>query len=144
MQFRDTDTDTDTDTEPEGLLAEGAISATHTRAVMRVMNRLPDAIDTATRAVAEQQLADATRMLAPEQVTHVGDRLLGFLDPDNPHGWATETVPAGSALAGRTQWRPPVEIDPHRTPQVNHLHHPEHILAESLKRYRAELTRLRN
>ncbi|SUA78336.1 Domain of uncharacterised function DUF222 [Nocardia otitidiscaviarum] len=65
-------------------------------------------------------------------------------DPDNPHGWATETVPAGSALAGRTQWRPPVEIDPHRTPQVNHLHHPEHILAESLKRYRAKLTRLRN
>ncbi|WP_280356536.1 HNH endonuclease signature motif containing protein, partial [Nocardia otitidiscaviarum] len=59
-------------------------------------------------------------------------------DPDNPHGWATETVPPGSALAGRTQWRPPVEIDPHRTPQVNHLHHPEHILAESLKRYRAK------
>ncbi|WP_306363919.1 DUF222 domain-containing protein [Nocardia sp. CC227C] len=61
--------------------SEGAISATHARAVMRVMNRLPDAVDTTTRAVAEHHLADA-RMLAPEQVTHVGDRLLGYLDPD--------------------------------------------------------------
>ncbi|WP_282783781.1 DUF222 domain-containing protein [Nocardia sp. CC201C] len=62
--------------------AEGAISATHARAIMRVMDRIPDAVDTATRAVAEHHLADAARVLAPEQVTHVGDRLLGFLDPD--------------------------------------------------------------
>ncbi|WP_306361210.1 hypothetical protein [Nocardia sp. CC227C] len=41
--------------------SEGAISATHARAVIRVMNRLPDAVDTATRAVAEHHLADAAR-----------------------------------------------------------------------------------
>ncbi|MBF6241914.1 DUF222 domain-containing protein, partial [Nocardia otitidiscaviarum] len=62
--------------------AEGAISPTHARTVMRVMHRLPDAIDTATRTIAEEHLADAARTLAPEQLTHVGDRLLGFLDPD--------------------------------------------------------------
>ncbi|MBF6132624.1 DUF222 domain-containing protein [Nocardia otitidiscaviarum] len=80
MQFRDTDT------EFEGLLAEGAISATHARAVMRVMNRLPDAIDTATRTVAEQQLADAARMLAPEQVTHVETGCWASSTPTTPTG----------------------------------------------------------
>ncbi|WP_306363543.1 HNH endonuclease signature motif containing protein [Nocardia sp. CC227C] len=62
--------------------AEGVISGDHARAVMRVMDRLPDAIDTEHRAVAEEHLAAAARVGTPEMVGKVGDRILGYLDPD--------------------------------------------------------------
>ncbi|SUD49459.1 Domain of uncharacterised function DUF222 [Nocardia otitidiscaviarum] len=62
--------------------AEGAISGDHARAVMRVMDRIPDAVDTEHRAIAEEHLADATRTGTPEMVGKVGDRILGYLDPD--------------------------------------------------------------
>ncbi|WP_282782646.1 HNH endonuclease signature motif containing protein [Nocardia sp. CC201C] len=62
--------------------AEGAISGDHARAVMRVMERIPDAVDTERRAVAEEHLAAAARTGTPEMVGKVGDRILGYLDPD--------------------------------------------------------------
>ncbi|MBF6134448.1 DUF222 domain-containing protein [Nocardia otitidiscaviarum] len=62
--------------------AEGAISADHARAVMRVMDRIPDAVDTEHRAVAEEHLADAARAGTPGMVGKVGDRIIGYLDPD--------------------------------------------------------------
>ncbi|WP_306355701.1 MULTISPECIES: HNH endonuclease signature motif containing protein [unclassified Nocardia] len=63
-------------------LAAGVISGDHARAVMRVMDRIPDAVDTEHRAVAEEHLADAARAGTPEIVGKVGDRILGYLDPD--------------------------------------------------------------
>ncbi|WP_306355873.1 MULTISPECIES: DUF222 domain-containing protein [unclassified Nocardia] len=54
----------------------------HARAVMRVMDRIPDTVDTEHRAIAEEHLADAARTGTPEMVGKVGDRILGYLDPD--------------------------------------------------------------
>nr|WP_306358377.1 MULTISPECIES: DUF222 domain-containing protein [unclassified Nocardia] len=62
--------------------AAGVISGDHARAVMRVMDRIPDAVDTEHRAIAEEHLADAARAGTPEMVGKVGDRILGYLDPD--------------------------------------------------------------
>ncbi|WP_306356849.1 MULTISPECIES: HNH endonuclease signature motif containing protein [unclassified Nocardia] len=244
--------------------AEGAISGDHARAVMRVMERIPDAVDTERRAVAEEHLAAAARTGTPEMVGKVGDRILGYLDPDgslttdkdrarlrvatfgeqrldgmstfegcfdpewsiplllifdenagkplylgegariasqwqrlaaiardrgcthpdcsapatmcamhhvvpwaangptdidnltlvcdahhariaadadadDPTGWATHRVSPGGANAGRTAFCPPASVDPRRRARVNRFHHPEQVLAESVKRRRARL-----
>ncbi|MBF6180870.1 HNH endonuclease signature motif containing protein [Nocardia otitidiscaviarum] len=60
-------------------------------------------------------------------------------DPEDPGGWATHRLPAGTAFAGRTAFCPPVSVDPYRRPRVNRFHHPEQVLAESVKRRRARL-----
>ncbi|MQY27763.1 hypothetical protein NRB56_33460 [Nocardia sp. RB56] len=43
-------------------------------------------------------------------------------------GWATITAPGDQPDAGRTQWIPPVHIDPARRPRVNRYHHPGEYL----------------
>nr|WP_228813242.1 HNH endonuclease signature motif containing protein [Nocardia otitidiscaviarum] len=59
--------------------------------------------------------------------------------PTTRAGWATHRVPAGSSDAGRTAFCPPVSVDPLRRPRVNRFHHPEQVLADSVKRRRARL-----
>ncbi|WP_019928231.1 HNH endonuclease signature motif containing protein [Nocardia sp. BMG111209] len=44
-------------------------------------------------------------------------------------GWDTHTAAAGARDAGRTQWIPPVHIDPARRPRVNRYHHPAEYFA---------------
>ncbi|WP_026343312.1 HNH endonuclease signature motif containing protein [Nocardia sp. BMG111209] len=46
-------------------------------------------------------------------------------------GWHTTTVPGDHANAGRTQWIPPVHIDPARRPRVNKYHHPGEYLTHT-------------
>ncbi|MBF6180271.1 HNH endonuclease signature motif containing protein [Nocardia otitidiscaviarum] len=64
------------------LQAEGTISPEHARVIMRVMDRIPNAVPAATQAEAEQQLAHAASQMPPEYVTKVGHVLLSCLDPD--------------------------------------------------------------
>ncbi|MCX4093962.1 HNH endonuclease signature motif containing protein [Nocardia sp. alder85J] len=42
--------------------------------------------------------------------------------------WETTTAAAGHPDAGRTQWIPPVHLDPSRRPRVNRYHHPGEYL----------------
>nr|WP_228812319.1 DUF222 domain-containing protein [Nocardia otitidiscaviarum] len=80
--------------------AEGAISGDHARAVMRVMDRIPDAVDTEHRAIAEEHLADAARTGTPEMVGKVGGRILGYLDPDGTLTTAKDRARVRAATFG--------------------------------------------
>ncbi|MFD4293162.1 DUF222 domain-containing protein [Rhodococcus sp. NPDC058532] len=42
---------------------------------------------------------------------------------DGPGGWRTNVAREGSDHPGRTEWTPPAQVDPARTPRVNHRHH---------------------
>lgn len=53
---------------------------------------------------------------------------------DGPGGWATVVNGPKSAFPGRTAWIAPAQIDPTRTPRVNHRHHAEELLAASITR----------
>ncbi|MBF6240882.1 DUF222 domain-containing protein, partial [Nocardia otitidiscaviarum] len=64
------------------LQAEGTISPEHARVIMRVMDRIPNAVPAQTQAEAEQQLAHAASQMPPEYVSKVGHVLLSCLDPD--------------------------------------------------------------
>ncbi|WP_282778804.1 HNH endonuclease signature motif containing protein [Nocardia sp. CC201C] len=64
------------------LQAEGTISPEHARVIMRVMDRIPNAVPVETQAEAEQQLARAASQMPPEYVSKVGHVLLSCLDPD--------------------------------------------------------------
>ncbi|MBF6180442.1 HNH endonuclease signature motif containing protein [Nocardia otitidiscaviarum] len=64
------------------LQAEGAISPEHARVIMRVMDRIPNAVPVETQAEAEQHLARAASQMPPEYVSKVGHVLLTCLDPD--------------------------------------------------------------
>ncbi|MEV6066835.1 DUF222 domain-containing protein [Nocardia sp. NPDC052001] len=48
---------------------------------------------------------------------------------DTPTGWTTIKLGKDSPFAGRTAWIAPAHIDPTRTPKVNHLHHPDELMA---------------
>ncbi|MCU1641013.1 MAG: hypothetical protein JWN03_1288 [Nocardia sp.] len=63
-------------------LDEGAISLDHVRVIRAVMNRLPGKVAPEARAYAEQQLTRQARALDPTQLPRIGERVLGFLDPD--------------------------------------------------------------
>ncbi|SUA73799.1 Domain of uncharacterised function DUF222 [Nocardia otitidiscaviarum] len=64
------------------LQAESVVSPEHARVIMRVMDRIPNAVPVATQGEAEQQLAHAASQMPPECVTKVGHVLLSCLDPD--------------------------------------------------------------
>ncbi|WP_306356533.1 MULTISPECIES: HNH endonuclease signature motif containing protein [unclassified Nocardia] len=64
------------------LQAEGVVSPEHARVIMRVMERVPNAVPAERKAEAEQQLAHAATQMPPEYVTKVGQVLLTCLDPD--------------------------------------------------------------
>ncbi|WP_306371920.1 HNH endonuclease signature motif containing protein [Nocardia sp. CC216A] len=64
------------------LQAEGVVSPEHARVIMRVMDRIPNAVPVETQAEAEQQLARAAVQMPPEYVSKVGHVLLSCLDPD--------------------------------------------------------------
>ncbi|MBF6239374.1 DUF222 domain-containing protein [Nocardia otitidiscaviarum] len=64
------------------LQAEGTISPEHARVIMRVMDRIPNAVPEETKTEAEQQLAHAASQMPPEYVSKVGHVLLSCLDPD--------------------------------------------------------------
>ncbi|MDG3016132.1 HNH endonuclease signature motif containing protein [Speluncibacter jeojiensis] len=56
---------------------------------------------------------------------------------EGPGGWKTEVAPPGAAHPGCTEWTAPPHIDPEQTPQVNHRHHLDQLIAGALARYRA-------
>ena len=52
---------------------------------------------------------------------------------DGPEQWRTTIVTEGPHR-GRCAWIPPASIDPARTPQINHHHHPDELLAAAWER----------
>ncbi|WP_369499059.1 HNH endonuclease signature motif containing protein, partial [Nocardia otitidiscaviarum] len=58
------------------------MSPEHARVIMRVMDRIPNAVPEETKTEAEQQLAHAASQMPPEYVSKVGHVLLSCLDPD--------------------------------------------------------------
>uniref|UniRef100_UPI00114CCC69 HNH endonuclease signature motif containing protein n=1 Tax=Nocardia altamirensis TaxID=472158 RepID=UPI00114CCC69 len=42
--------------------------------------------------------------------------------------WTTTATPTHHHTPGRTQWTPPIHIDPQRKPRINHYHHPNEYL----------------
>ncbi|MFB8006600.1 DUF222 domain-containing protein [Nocardia sp. NPDC056000] len=71
---------------PLGMVAEaqvaGDISPDHVRAIEAVMKRIPDSCTPADREAAQDQLVTYARTGWPEDIPAVGDRILGYLDPD--------------------------------------------------------------
>ncbi len=65
-----------------GLQAEGVVSPEHARVIMRVMDRIPNAVPAERKVEAERHLAEAATQMPPEYVTKVGHVLLTCLDPD--------------------------------------------------------------
>ncbi|MGB3707865.1 DUF222 domain-containing protein, partial [Gordonia sp. (in: high G+C Gram-positive bacteria)] len=63
-------------------VADGAIGTEHVVEIDAVMRKIPAAVDPATRAGAEAQLAEVARDLTPSGVRAAGFRLLAHLDPD--------------------------------------------------------------
>ncbi|GAC61503.1 hypothetical protein GSI01S_18_00640 [Gordonia sihwensis NBRC 108236] len=60
----------------------GAIGTAHVLEIDAIMDKIPAAVDTQTRKLAEVQLASVARELTPEGVRTAGHRLLAHLDPD--------------------------------------------------------------
>ncbi|MGU3293074.1 DUF222 domain-containing protein [Williamsia sp. M5A3_1d] len=52
---------------------------------------------------------------------------------DGPERWQTVIVQHGP-YRGRCGWIPPAAIDPDRQPRINHLHHPDELLAQAWER----------
>ncbi|MBB5915582.1 hypothetical protein BJY24_004494 [Nocardia transvalensis] len=63
-------------------LAEGEISADHTRGIAAVMNRVPRGATSADREAAEEILAGFARTGSPDDLGKIGDKILAHLDPD--------------------------------------------------------------
>ncbi|MFT4087376.1 MAG: DUF222 domain-containing protein [Gordonia sp. (in: high G+C Gram-positive bacteria)] len=66
----------------EAAVAEGVIGREHVAVIAQVVDKIPDRVDPEKRAAAETDLAEAARHLAPEDLTVMGNRILGYLDPD--------------------------------------------------------------
>ncbi|NNH72692.1 DUF222 domain-containing protein [Nocardia uniformis] len=62
--------------------AGGEISADHARAVWNVMKRIPEKVEADKKTEAEQMMAEYARSHSPDDLKKIGDRILGFLDPD--------------------------------------------------------------
>ncbi|AYF79130.1 HNH endonuclease [Nocardia yunnanensis] len=60
----------------------GLVSADSARAIGRIMDRIPAKVDTDTRDLAEFELATFAAQSTPDDLPKVGDRILGYLDPD--------------------------------------------------------------
>ncbi|MVU76324.1 DUF222 domain-containing protein [Nocardia sp. ET3-3] len=61
---------------------QGLISSDHTRTIGKIMARIPAKVDPVQRFRAEAHLAVAATTLTPDQLPTIGDRILGYLDPD--------------------------------------------------------------
>ncbi|WP_280357291.1 HNH endonuclease signature motif containing protein [Nocardia otitidiscaviarum] len=62
--------------------SDGEISADHARQIMKVMKRIPHAVERTDREAAERVLADTARKVTPDDLPRLGDEILGYLDPD--------------------------------------------------------------
>ncbi|WP_433594032.1 DUF222 domain-containing protein [Nocardia sp. CA-145437] len=60
----------------------GLVSVDSARAIAKIVNRIPTKVDADTRDRAEFQLAHFAATSTPDDLPKVGDRLLGYLDPD--------------------------------------------------------------
>ncbi|MFE5285510.1 DUF222 domain-containing protein [Nocardia sp. NPDC056611] len=83
----------------------GLVSVDSARAIAKIVNRIPTKVDADTRDRAEFQLAHFAATSTPDDLPKVGDRLLGYLDPDGrltddaESPWTTEGLD-DEALAG--------------------------------------------
>jgi Domain of unknown function (DUF222) len=64
-------------------LADGVVSAEHTRVILTALNSLPAAASLEDQRLAEKHLVDAATTLRPREVAMVGRRILAHLHPDS-------------------------------------------------------------
>lgn len=62
--------------------AAGEISADHASRIAKIVHRIPASVPVAQKESAEAQLAEYARTGWPDDLAKLGDRILGFLDPD--------------------------------------------------------------
>ena len=65
-------------------LASGAIGPGQLRVITSIMGRIPSTADPQTVELVEQTLASSACRFDPAALAHIGERLLGYLDPDGP------------------------------------------------------------
>ncbi|MGV9824487.1 MULTISPECIES: DUF222 domain-containing protein [unclassified Gordonia (in: high G+C Gram-positive bacteria)] len=63
-------------------LAAGRVAPGHVTAVLDVLDRIPHTVAHDVRVAAEAQMADYATRFTPAEITTLGTRLLGHLDPD--------------------------------------------------------------
>jgi hypothetical protein len=63
-------------------VAEGALGPSHVTAVLDVIIKIPAAVIPEKKHAAEMLLVDAARSCTPTQIGKVGQKILGYLDPD--------------------------------------------------------------
>ncbi|ATD69744.1 MULTISPECIES: HNH endonuclease signature motif containing protein [Gordonia] len=62
--------------------AAGRVGSAHVHAVLDVLDQIPHAVAHDVQVAAEQQMAEIAVEHTPADITHLGARLLGHLDPD--------------------------------------------------------------
>ncbi|PNE13674.1 DUF222 domain-containing protein, partial [Amycolatopsis sp. BJA-103] len=62
--------------------AEGAIGEERIKQIVEILRKIPAGVSVEDREHAETTLADLARKAGPQQVSDLGDQLLGWLDPD--------------------------------------------------------------
>ena len=63
-------------------VAEGALGPSHVTAVLEALDKIPAAVIPEKKQAAEMLLVDAARSCTPTQIGKVGQKILGYLDPD--------------------------------------------------------------
>ncbi len=63
-------------------VAEGALGPRHVTAVLEALGKIPAAVIPEEKHAAEMLLVDAARSCTPTQIGKVGQKILGYLDPD--------------------------------------------------------------
>ena len=63
-------------------VAEGALGPSHVTAVLEALDKIPAAVIPEKKHAAEMLLVDAARSCTPTQIGKVGQKILGYLDPD--------------------------------------------------------------
>ncbi|WP_223372837.1 DUF222 domain-containing protein [Gordonia bronchialis] len=63
-------------------VAEGALGPSHVTAVLEALDKIPAAVIPEKKHAAEMLLVDAARSCTPTQLGKVGQKILGYLDPD--------------------------------------------------------------
>ncbi|WP_051178387.1 HNH endonuclease signature motif containing protein [Nocardia concava] len=61
---------------------QGLASPDHVRRIVQIMGRIPQKVDEELKGDAEIQLAHFATRSTPDDLPKIGDRILGFLDPD--------------------------------------------------------------
>jgi hypothetical protein len=62
--------------------ADGVVSGEHTQVILAALKRLPAAVGSEDRSLAEKHLVEAATTMRPRQVGLVGQRILAHLHPD--------------------------------------------------------------